>query len=43
MSAVLADRDINAPLATERPATDEKPKTLEYHRQVLQSRMKSEA
>ncbi|KAK7707352.1 hypothetical protein SLS57_009373 [Botryosphaeria dothidea] len=40
MSAnVLASRDTNAQLG--QAADDDKPRSLEYHRQVLESRMKS--
>ncbi|KAG0648362.1 bns1 [Hyphodiscus hymeniophilus] len=39
-STVLADRDINA-AAAQQPAVDAKPevKSMEYHRQVLQSKL----
>lgn len=40
MSAnILASRDTNAQLG--QAADDDKPRSLEYHRQVLESRMKS--
>ncbi|KAK8199226.1 hypothetical protein HDK77DRAFT_458218 [Phyllosticta capitalensis] len=40
-SNVLADRDTNAQLSTMNPAEEGKPKSMEYHRQLLESRMKS--
>ncbi|KAK7547041.1 hypothetical protein IWX49DRAFT_573319 [Phyllosticta citricarpa] len=40
-SNVLADRDTNAQFSTMNPVDDSKPKTMEYHRQILESRMKS--
>lgn len=44
LSNALTERDTNAqPKASPSPEKkDEKPKTLEYHRQVLQSRMQGE-
>jgi hypothetical protein len=43
MSAnVLSDRDTNAQVKPSASPEKEKPKSLEYHRQVLESRMNSE-
>jgi len=35
---VLASRDTNAQLSPKKESKEEKPKSLEYHRQVLESR-----
>ncbi|OCK75117.1 hypothetical protein K432DRAFT_386391 [Lepidopterella palustris CBS 459.81] len=40
-SNILADRDRNLQPKTNSSAEKEKPKTMEYHRQVLESRLKS--
>ena len=43
MSTVLSDKDVNqAVVAKEEAQAGEKTKSLEYHRQVLQSKMESE-
>ncbi|KAJ3516680.1 hypothetical protein NM208_g14813 [Fusarium decemcellulare] len=43
MSAkVLADKDVNAPMAAEQQAPAKEVKSMEYHRQVLQSKMAQE-
>ena len=43
MSAnVLSDRDTNMPLKPAASSEKDQPKSMEYHRQVLQSRMDSE-
>ncbi|KAF4464281.1 acyl- dehydrogenase [Fusarium albosuccineum] len=43
MSAkVLADKDVNAPMAAEQQAPGKEVKSMEYHRQVLQSKMAQE-
>lgn len=39
---VLSERDSNAQLKPTPSPEKEKPKSLEYHRQVLESRMKNE-
>jgi hypothetical protein len=42
-SNILADRDTNAKLAPspEKETGKDKPKSMEFHRQVLESRMKN--
>lgn len=43
MSTVLSDKDVNqAVMAKEEAQAGEKTKSLEYHRQVLQSKMETE-
>lgn len=43
MSAnVLSNRDINAQIKTTEHSDAKEPKSMEYHRQVLESRMKDE-
>ncbi|KAF2654226.1 hypothetical protein K491DRAFT_693992 [Lophiostoma macrostomum CBS 122681] len=41
-STVLSDRDTNAQVKQSMSPVKEKPKSLEYHRQVLHSRLNSE-
>lgn len=38
-SNVLADRDVNAPATQQAPDAKPEVKSLEYHRQVLQSKL----
>ena len=40
-SNVLSDRDTNAQLKPSASPEKEKPKSLEYHRQVLESRLQN--
>lgn len=43
MSAnVLSSRDVNAQIKPTAPSDAKEPKSMEYHRQVLESRMKDE-
>ena len=39
---VLSDRDANAQVKRSPSPVKEKPKSLEYHRQMLESRLKNE-
>lgn len=42
MSTVLSDKDVNQAVSSKEEAQAEKVKSMEYHRQVLQSKMESE-
>jgi hypothetical protein len=39
-STILSERDANVPMEQQSQQDDRKPKSMEYHRQVLESRMK---
>ncbi|KAH8598305.1 hypothetical protein B0O99DRAFT_684343 [Bisporella sp. PMI_857] len=39
MSGVLADKDVNATTAAQQPVEGKEVKSMEYHRQVLQSKL----
>ncbi|KAJ4334941.1 hypothetical protein N0V95_009032 [Ascochyta clinopodiicola] len=41
-SNVLSSRDVNAQIKPVAPSDTKEPKSMEYHRQVLESRMKDE-
>ncbi|KAI9149414.1 hypothetical protein HJFPF1_11466 [Paramyrothecium foliicola] len=41
-NAILGDKDVNAAMADVQPALGKDVKSMEYHRQVFQSKMKDE-